>query len=71
MVEEDFNNKRTAILFADIKERSCLMREHENATISPLSTYRASIARIVRQYRGRVLDSSMENVLIRGWQYRR
>jgi class 3 adenylate cyclase len=71
MVEEDFKNKRTAILFADIKERSRLMSDHEDATISALSTYRTSIGKIVWQYRGRVLDSSMENVLIRGWQHRR
>ncbi len=63
MTTEGFKRKLTAILSADVEGYSRLMREDEDATIRTLTAYRAAIAKLVEQYRGRVVDSPGDNVL--------
>jgi TolB-like protein/class 3 adenylate cyclase/Tfp pilus assembly protein PilF len=63
MPDQSFERKLAAILSADVKEYSRLMRDDEDATIRTLTAYRAAIARLVQQYRGRVVDSPGDNVL--------
>ena len=63
MTEEEFKRRLTAILSADVEGYSRLMTEDEEATIRTLKTYRAAIQDLVRQYRGRVVDSPGDNIL--------
>jgi adenylate cyclase len=52
-----------AILSADVEGYTRLMGEDEAATIETLTGYRAIIASLVQQHRGRVVDSPGDNVL--------
>ena len=63
MEKEGFKRKLTAILSADVEGYSRLMGENEEATIRTLTTYRNAIAKLVQQYRGRVVDSPGDNIL--------
>lgn len=63
MTQEGFKRKQTAILSADVEGYSRLMGEDEEATIRTLTTYRKAIAKLVQQYRGRVVDSPGDNIL--------
>jgi len=63
MAEKGFKRKLTAILSADVEGYSRLMGEDEEATIRTLTTYRSAIAKLVQQYRGRVVDSPGDNIL--------
>ncbi len=56
-------HKLAAILSADVVGYSRLMAEDEAATIHTLTDYREAIAMLVRQHRGRVVDSPGDNVL--------
>jgi TolB-like protein/class 3 adenylate cyclase/Tfp pilus assembly protein PilF len=60
---EDFKRRLTAILSADVEGYSLLMREDEEATIRTLKTYRTAIRDLIRQYRGRLVDSPGDNLL--------
>jgi adenylate cyclase len=55
--------KLAAILSTDVKEYSRLMGEDEEATVRTVTVYRAVIATLVQQYRGRVVDSPGDNLL--------
>jgi len=55
--------KLAAILSADVVGYSRLMAEDEAATIHTLTDYREEIAMLVRQHRGRVVDSPGDNLL--------
>ena len=55
--------KLAAILSADVVGYSRLMAEDEAATIRTLTEYRDQIAMLVRQHRGRVVDSPGDNLL--------
>jgi adenylate cyclase len=55
--------KLTAILSADVKGYSRLMGEDEKATVETLKTYREVMGNLIRQYKGRVIDSPGDNVL--------
>jgi adenylate cyclase len=55
--------KLAAILSADVVGYSRLMAEDEAGTIRTLTDYREAIAMLVRQHRGRVVDSPGDNVL--------
>ena len=55
--------KLTAILSADVKGYSRLMGEDEEATTRTLTTYREEMATVIRQHRGRVVDSPGDNLL--------
>ena len=63
MPQEGFKRKLAAILSADVEGYSRLMGEDEDATIRTLTTYRSAIAKLVQQYRGRVVDSPGDNIL--------
>ncbi|MFQ5990779.1 MAG: copper-binding protein, partial [Candidatus Methylomirabilales bacterium] len=55
--------KLTAILSADVKGYSRLMGEDEAATVQTLTAYREVMASLIRQHRGRVVDSPGDNLL--------
>ncbi len=55
--------KLAAILSADVKGYSRLMGEDEVATIRTLTAYREVMATLIRQHRGRVVDSPGDNLL--------
>jgi class 3 adenylate cyclase len=55
--------KLAAILSADVVGYSRLMAEDEAGTVRRLTDYREEIAMLVRQHRGRVVDSPGDNVL--------
>jgi len=63
MADERAKRKLTAILSADVKGYSRLMGEDEKATVETLKTYRGVMGELIRQYRGRVVDSPGDNVL--------
>jgi adenylate cyclase len=63
MATQDFKRKLTAILSADVEGYSRLMREDEEATVRTLTAYRKAMATLIRQYRGRVVDSPGDNLL--------
>jgi adenylate cyclase len=52
-----------AILSADVVGYSRLMAEDEDGTVRRLTDYREEIAMLVRQHRGRVVDSPGDNLL--------
>jgi TolB-like protein/class 3 adenylate cyclase/Flp pilus assembly protein TadD len=60
---EEFKRRLTAILSADVEGYSLLMREDEEATIRTLKAYRTAMTDLIRQYRGRVVDSPGDNIL--------
>jgi len=58
------DRKLTAILSADFKGYSRLMGEDEVATVQTLTTYRELMANLIRQHRGRVVDTPGDNLLV-------
>jgi adenylate cyclase len=63
MAEEGFKRKLTAILSADVAGYSRLMAEDETSTVKTIATYREVIASLIKQHRGRVVDSPGDNLL--------
>jgi adenylate cyclase len=63
MAEERAKRKLSAILNADVKGYSRLMGEDEVGTVHTLKEYRELMSKLVREYRGRVVDSPGDNVL--------
>ena len=63
MNTKNFKRRLTAILSADVEGYSRLMRDDEDETIRTITAYRTAIARLVEQYRGRVVDSPGDNIL--------
>jgi TolB-like protein/class 3 adenylate cyclase/Tfp pilus assembly protein PilF len=63
MADEGFKRKLTAILSADVAGYSRLMAEDESSTVKTLATYREVISSLIKQHRGRVVDSPGDNVL--------
>ncbi len=63
MTTQKPKRKLTAILSADAKGYSRLMREDEVATVETLKAYRELMASLIKQHRGRVVDSPGDNVL--------
>ncbi len=63
MGEEGFKRKLTAILSADVAGYSRLMAEDETATVKTLETYREVMSTLIKQHRGRVIDSPGDNLL--------
>ncbi len=55
--------KLCALLSADVEGYSRLMGEDELATVQTLQTFQELIAAIVKQFRGRVVDSPGDNLL--------
>jgi adenylate cyclase len=62
-VTTGMTRKLAAILSADVVGYSRLMGQDEEATIHTVTVYRAAIAVLVQQYRGRVVDSPGDNLL--------
>ena len=63
MAQGDFKRKLVAILSADVKGYSRLMRDDEDATIRTLKTFRSVMTKHIQQYRGRVVDTPGDNIL--------
>ncbi len=63
MADEGFKRKLTAILSADVAGYSRLMAEDETFTVKTIAAYREVIASLIKQHRGRVVDSPGDNVL--------
>jgi adenylate cyclase len=63
MNTQDFKRKLTAIFSADVAGYSRLMGEDEAATVKPLESYRQVMFSLIKQHRGRVIDSPGDNLL--------
>ena len=63
MADEGFKRKLAAILSADVEGYSRLMDDDEEATVRTLTAYRTAIADLVRQFRGRIVDTPGDNIL--------
>jgi class 3 adenylate cyclase len=62
MAQEGFKRKLAAVLSADVKEYSRLMREDETATIRTLTAYREVITGLIKQHHGRIVDAVGDNL---------
>ena len=63
MTQEGFKRKLTSIFSADAVGYSRLMAEDEAHTVKTIATYREIMASLIKQHRGRVVDSPGDNVL--------
>jgi adenylate cyclase len=63
MAEEGFRRKLTTMFSADVAGYSRLMGEDEAATVRTLTTYRNVMVELIKQHRGRVVDSPGDNLL--------
>jgi adenylate cyclase len=63
MTTQEVKRKLTAILIADVKGYSRLMGEDEKGTFRTLNAYKKVVAKLIQQYRGRVVDAPGDNVL--------
>jgi len=63
MADESFKRKLTAVLSADAVEYSRLMAEDEAATVKTIASYREIMSSLIKQHRGRVVDSPGDNML--------
>jgi adenylate cyclase len=63
MEQKGFHRKLTAILSADVAGYSRLMQNDEAATVKTLEVYKTAISDLVKQHRGRVVDSPGDNLL--------
>jgi class 3 adenylate cyclase len=60
---QELKRKLTAILSADVKGYSRLMGEDEEWTVRTLDTFKGVMKNIIPQHRGRVVDSTGDNLL--------
>jgi adenylate cyclase len=63
MTSDTFQRKLTAILSADVVGYSRLMGEDEATTVKTLETYKGVMFFLIKQHRGRVVDSPGDNLL--------
>jgi len=63
MTGQDVRRKLSAILSADVKGYSRLMAEDEVATVRTLTAYREVMTGLIKQHRGRVVDTPGDNLL--------
>jgi adenylate cyclase len=63
MTVSELKRKLTAILSADVKGYSRLMGEDEEWTVRTLDTFKGVMKNIIPQHRGRVVDSTGDNLL--------
>lgn len=63
MNTQDFKHKLTAVFSADVAGYSRLMSEDESATVKTLETYKEVMSTLIKQHRGRVIDSPGDNLL--------
>jgi adenylate cyclase len=58
-----FHRKLTAILSADVADYSRLMQDDEAAAVKTLEAYKQIFSDLIKQHRGRVVDSPGDNLL--------
>jgi adenylate cyclase len=63
MNTQDFKRKLTAVFSADVAGYSRLMGEDEAATVKTLEAYKQVMFSLIKQHRGRVVDSPGDNIL--------
>jgi len=63
MAEESYKRRLTAIFSADVVGYSRLMGEDDTATVKTITAYREIMATLIKQHRGRMVDSPGDNVL--------
>ena len=63
MEPKGFHRKLTAILSADVAGYSRLMQDDEAATVRTLESYKQVFFDLIKQHRGRVVDSPGDNLL--------
>ena len=63
MEPKGFHRKLTAILSADVAGYSRLMQDDEAATVTTLESYKQVFFDLIKQHRGRVVDSPGDNLL--------
>ena len=63
MTQQGFKRKLTAILSADAVGCSRLMADCEPASVKTLAAYDEIMASLIKQHRGRLVDSSGDNML--------
>ena len=63
MTTQESKRKLAAILSADVKGYSRLMREDEEATVRTLTECKSLMSHLIETYRGRVVDSPGDNLL--------
>jgi adenylate cyclase len=63
MSAEDFKRKLTAVMSADVAGYSRLMAEDEAETVKTLNSYKEIMSTLIKQHRGRVVDSTGDNLL--------
>ena len=63
MATEDFKRKLSAVFSADVVGYSRMMGEDEAETVKTLETYKGVMFTLIRQHRGRVVDSPGDNLL--------
>jgi adenylate cyclase len=63
MEQKGFRRKLTAILSADVAGYSRLMQDDEAATVATLESYKQAFFDLIKQHRGRVVDSPGDNLL--------
>jgi adenylate cyclase len=63
MTQESMKRKLVAILSADVVGYSRLIGEDEETTVRTLTTYRDVISSLIKDHKGRVVDSPGDNIL--------
>ena len=63
MNTKDFKRKLTAVFSADVAGYSRLMGDDEAATVKTLEAYKQIMFSLIKQHRGRVIDSPGDNLL--------
>ena len=63
MTTRDVKRKLSAIFSTDVEGYSRLMGEDELATIETLTSHKETMRKLIKQYRGRVVDSTGDNLL--------
>ncbi|MGD8229903.1 MAG: adenylate/guanylate cyclase domain-containing protein, partial [Desulfobacteraceae bacterium] len=63
MATEEFKRKLTAVLSADVAGYSRLMGENEADTVQTLNVFKEIMFTLIKQHRGRVIDSPGDNLL--------
>jgi adenylate cyclase len=63
MATEGFKRKLTTLFSADVAGYSRLMGQDEAATVETITTYREVMSVLIKQHRGRVVDSPGDNLL--------
>jgi len=63
MNTQEFKRKLTAVFSADVAGYSRLMGEDESATVKTLESYKQIMFSLIKQHRGRVIDSPGDNLL--------